>query len=92
MLVMIGDFDVKYSMRTLLLLLVLLLPTCATTSTPAPVVEGVGKVVTIAGGYYTDVSPADLKTMLASQDFILDNVHIPFVGNISKTDLSIAYD
>ncbi len=71
----------------------LLLSACgaapAATLTP---VEVVGKQVSVPGGSYTDVSPAELNTMLASKDFTLVNVHIPFDGNIAGTDLSIPYD
>ena len=47
----------------------------------------VGKPVDVAGGSYTDVSVSELQTMLANKDFTLVNVHIPFEGNIAKTDL-----
>lgn len=39
-----------------------------------------------------DVSPAELETMLANKDFTFINVHSPFEGKITKTDLSIPYD
>ena len=43
-------------------------------------------------GSYTDVSVAELQTMLANKDFTFVNVHIPFEGNTAQTDLSIPYD
>jgi rhodanese-related sulfurtransferase len=55
-------------------------------------VELVGESVAIPGGSYTDISVAELKTILANKDFTFVNVHIPFEGNITKTDLSIPYD
>jgi rhodanese-related sulfurtransferase len=56
-------------------------------------VEVVGKQVAVdGGGSYTDVSVAELQTMLANKDFTFINVHIPFEGNIAGTDLSIPYD
>jgi rhodanese-related sulfurtransferase len=55
--------------------------------------EVVGKQITVdGGGFYTDVSVAELQTMLANKDFTFINVHIPFEGNIANTDLSIPYD
>ncbi len=44
------------------------------------------------GGSYTKVSPAELQGMLQNKDFTLVNVHIPFEGNLPKTDLSIPYN
>jgi rhodanese-related sulfurtransferase len=75
-----------------LLLIALLISACKSASTPAPTVEVVGQKVSVPGGSYTDVSGAELKTMLANKDFTFVNVHIPFEGNIGKTDLSIPYD
>jgi len=70
----------------------LLLAACSTPAEPLTTVEVVGKQIPLSGGNYTDVSVAELQTMLASKDFIFVNVHIPFDGNISGTDLSIPYD
>ena len=87
-------------MKRLLLFTLFLIPTllaaCAAGSTSpeaasAPV-EVVGKVVSAPGGEYTDVTVAELQTMLADKDFVFVNVHIPFEGNIPNTDLSIPYD
>jgi len=51
-----------------------------------------GETVTVTGGSYQNVAPAELNTMLKSKDFVFINVHIPFAGNIKDTDLSIPYD
>jgi phage shock protein E len=51
-----------------------------------------GETVTMAGGSYQNVTPDELNTMLKNKDFIFVNVHIPFAGNITNTDLSIPYD
>ncbi len=80
--------------RAALCLLALALAACSSSParTPAPVGTPVGTAVKVDGGAYTDVSPAELQTMLAAKDFTFVNVHIPFEGNIAGTDLSIAYD
>ena len=41
---------------------------------------------------YTDVTSNQLKTMLQNKDFYLVNVHIPYEGEIDKTDAFIPYD
>jgi rhodanese-related sulfurtransferase len=41
---------------------------------------------------YTDISVADLQTMLESKDFLFVNTHIPFEGDIPNTDLTIPYN
>jgi len=51
-----------------------------------------GETVTVTGGSYQIISPADLNTMLKNKDFVFVNVHIPFAGDIKDTDLSIPYD
>jgi phage shock protein E len=54
--------------------------------------QTVGKIVKTDKGQYTDVSVAELQTMLKNKDFTFVNVHIPFEGNIAGTDVSIPYD
>ncbi len=54
--------------------------------------EITGRQVSVTGGSYKNINPAELNTMLSNMDFLLINVHIPFTGNIQDTDLSIAYD
>ncbi len=60
---------------------------CGSQSAPtAPAKESV------AGGSYTNVAPAQLKQMLAAKDFVFVNVHIPYAGEIEKTDAFIPYN
>ena len=51
-----------------------------------------GETIPLDGGFYKNVSPAELNTMLKTRDFVFINVHIPFEGNIAGTDISIPYD
>jgi rhodanese-related sulfurtransferase len=55
-------------------------------------VEVYGQQVFTSGGSYTNMSASEFQTMLLNKDYSLVNVHIPFEGDISKTDLSIPYD
>ena len=41
---------------------------------------------------YTDITSDQLKTMLQNKDFYFVNVHIPYEGEIEKTDAFIPYD
>ena len=82
----------KYFLSILLVISAGLLFACTSTAAPQPPVEVVGKKVSVPGGSYTDISVAEMQTMLASKDFTFVNVHIPFEGDIAKTDVSIAYD
>lgn len=54
--------------------------------------SNVGKEVTTDNGGYRVVTVQELQTMLEKKDFTMVNVHIPFQGNISQTDLHLAYD
>jgi len=65
---------------------------CSSASKPQPAGEVAGKRVAVEGGFYTDINVAELQAMLANKDFVFVNVHVPFEGNIAKTDLSIPYD
>jgi len=70
------------------ILFVLLLPACtgpiASTDQPAK--------VSVSGGSYTNVSAAQLKTMLDKKDFAFVNVHIPYEGEIALTDAFVPYN
>lgn len=51
-----------------------------------------GETVSVVGGSYQNITPDELNSMLKDNNFVFVNVHIPFAGNISNTDLSIPYD
>jgi rhodanese-related sulfurtransferase len=52
----------------------------------------IGTEIIVAGGSYKDISVNELVVLLENKDFTFVNVHIPFEGDLPKTDLSIAYD
>jgi rhodanese-related sulfurtransferase len=54
--------------------------------------EITGEKIAADGGAYTSVNADEFNVMLKNKDFVFINVHIPFAGNITGTDLSIAYD
>jgi len=60
---------------------------CSNQATPSPSTK-----VNVAGGSYTNVAPTQLKQMLAAKDFAFINVHIPYAGEIEKTDMFIPYN
>src|SRR3990170_3392208 len=41
---------------------------------------------------FTDITVAELSTMLESKDFVFVNTHIPYEGEIAGTDAFIPYD
>jgi rhodanese-related sulfurtransferase len=45
-----------------------------------------------AVGTYGHASPAELDAMLAQKDFVFVNVHTPYEGEITSTDIFIPYD
>ena len=76
------------------LIFALVLTACKASTTPTsdlPTKE-IGKVIKVDGGSYKDISPNDLHNLMENKDFTLVNVHIPFEGNLPKTDLSIPFD
>jgi rhodanese-related sulfurtransferase len=79
-------------MKKLLLISLLFLFLLSACQTEKPAKAITGSPVSVTGGTYLNVTPLELKTMLAGKDFVFINVHIPFAGNIANTDLSIPYD
>ena len=41
---------------------------------------------------YKNIPPLELNSQLKTKDFLFVNVHIPYEGEIEKTDLFIPYD
>ena len=80
--------------RVLIIVLVigtLITAACGASTAPSTGDEA-GKLVSIDGGTYTDVTVPELQVMLEEKDFTFINVHIPFEGDITNTDLSIHFD
>lgn len=79
-------------MRGLVVVLIsLLLSACAGAASTGGS-GAIGESVAVPGGAYTNVSVAELQTMLANKDFVLVNTHIPFEGDLPNTDRSIPFN
>ena len=80
-------------MKRLLFVLVLstlFLAACAGSSSPAT--SSQPAKVSVPGGSYTNMSAVQLKAMLVKKDFTFVNVHIPYEGEIAKTDVFVPYN
>ncbi|MGI8650031.1 MAG: rhodanese-like domain-containing protein [Rubrobacter sp.] len=62
------------------------------TDEPKSAGSEVGETIQAEGGAFTRVSPEELNRVAETQDFVLVNTHIPFAGDLPRTDLSIPYD
>lgn len=51
-----------------------------------------GAPVSVEGGTYLDVTPAQLAEMLQSKDFVFINTHIPYEGEIEQTDAFVPFE
>ena len=51
-----------------------------------------GRSDVVVAGAYADITVSELQTMLASKNFPLVNVHVPFEGDLPATDFSIPFD
>lgn len=51
-----------------------------------------GQRVEADGGYYVNITPEELHSMLSDDDFLLVNVYAGDMGEIEDTDLFIPYD
>jgi len=54
--------------------------------------KGARRVTVGSAGSYTVVSPDTLAAMLARKDFLFVNVHIPYQGEIERTDQFVPYN
>lgn len=84
----------KFKSLLTIILAFLLLSACQSgnEASGSPNSTAIGKQVQTDGGSYTDLTANELNRILDKKDFVLVNVHIPFEGNLPKTDLSIPYD
>lgn len=91
---MYGSKNFKYIGLYFVLMIGIVLSACQSASTPtiSTMTAKIGKEVKVDGGSYTNVTVLELQDLLNKKDFTLVNVHIPFEGNLPKTDLSIPYD
>lgn len=82
----------RRSMMILLAIAAPLLIACGAATPPRASSQTIGTPVAVPGGAYTDVTVAELQTMLATKDFVLINTHVPFEGDLPSTDRSIPFD
>src|SRR5512133_3581408 len=81
--------------RYILCLLVcasLLLAGCAAKEAATPTTAPQARLVSVPGGSFEKLTAEELNHKLDGKDFTLVNVHIPFEGDLPKTDVSIPYD
>jgi rhodanese-related sulfurtransferase len=64
---------------------------CAMLVAAAAVPGGAGEAAGSAQSY-RKLTPAEMKAMLERKDFLFVNVHIPYEGEIDRTDASIPFD
>src|SRR5574341_13533 len=75
----------------ILMVSALSLAACGGAATPTAA-DATGEKVVLDAGSYMDIDAAGLQAMLSNKDFTFVNVHIPFEGDIARTDLSIPYN
>ena len=82
----------KRTIVILSILFALLLAACKSNTESTGTQTHTEQVVSVPGGSYRNTSVSELQKMLASKDFTFVDVHIPFEGEITETDLSIPYN
>ena len=71
----------------------LLLAACSGKIAPAtPAESNRSGRVSVPGGSYLNISAAQLRAMLDKKDFAFVNVHVPYEGEITKTDAFVSYN
>jgi len=72
------------------------LSACAGAPESPAALEGggeIGQIVPVdGGGSYVDILPAELDSMLQTEDFFFVNVHVPNEGEIPGTEAHIKFD
>ena len=75
------------------ILFIAFLVACVGKVSPAtPAASSQPAKVSVPGGSYTNMSAVQLKAMLVKKDFTFINVHIPYEGEIAKTDVFVPYN
>ena len=75
------------------ILFIAFLVACVGKVSPAtPAASSQPAKVSVPGGSYTNMSAVQLKAMLVKKDFTFVNVHIPYEGEIAKTDVFVPYN
>jgi rhodanese-related sulfurtransferase len=86
----------KHLRKLLDVFLILGLAACAVPGDPArgdSSQPAVGIAVPVSSvGEYIDIQPRELKALIDSEDILLVNVKVPYMGHIEGTDLFIPYD
>jgi len=76
----------------LALLALVTLVACGSSEARAPSPAAEVATAGVAGSGYIDITPEETARAIASGNYLVVNVHIPYEGEIEGTDLSIAYD
>ena len=74
------------------LLFGVLLVACGAQPATPTAISSSGAAVSVGGGTYTNVTPAQLAMMLKNKDFVFINTHIPYEGEIAQTDTFIPFE
>lgn len=82
----------KYTTFFALIVIAVLAAACSPAISTETTEGQFGEQISLPAGTYTNITPAELDTLLEDKDFLLVNVHIPFEGDIPGTDLSIPYN
>ena len=82
----------KHTNVLVMMIATFLVTTCLPQASNEATTEQFGEQVSLPAGSYTNITPAELESLVQTEDFLLVNVHIPFEGDIPGTDLSIPYN